>query len=192
MATLQWILCLHDTPAVVRHCKKCGCDRPFVSSGLFRVNANHHQLDVWLVYRCAHCERTWNMTIHTRVSPRALDAALYDGYLQNDAELAFRCAHDRQLLRANNATPVYDDVPMTVEGECPALDSLSETHHIALLCAVEPELRVERILRMKLGLSRSALKKLADSGRIVCEGLDVMKAKYRAGLVLTLKPRSDV
>lgn len=83
---------------VRRHCKKCGGKREFVSSGLFRVNANKRKLDVWLVYRCARCGASWNLPIYERVSVGRLSPEEREGFAQNDAALARQYAMDAALL----------------------------------------------------------------------------------------------
>lgn len=182
MQTIHWEIETLLTPAVRRHCKTCGAVRPFVSSGLFRVNANHHLLDIWLIYRCADCGRTWNLTVHERVRPHALDPARLHGFQVNDAAMAEACAHDRALLARAGAVADYAAVPLVIHGPDVDITPDMEADTVALDCAHAIDVRVQRILREKLGLSANALRQHADAGLIRCDGADVRRARFVPGM----------
>ena len=61
-----WMIKPVKPPAVRRQCPGCGKDL-YESTGRFRVNANGNRLDVWLIYRCMQCGKSWNMEILERV-----------------------------------------------------------------------------------------------------------------------------
>src|SRR5262249_21697673 len=82
-----WTVVPVSVAEVVRHCRRCGGDRPFVSSEKFRVNASGRRLDGWRLYRCARCDETWNLPLHERVTPESLGLRL-EAYHRNDATLA--------------------------------------------------------------------------------------------------------
>ena len=71
-------------PAVLRYCKKCGKKEEYLCSGEFRVNAQQKNLDIWLIYKCNHCNTTWNSAIYSRVSPQKLGADLLERFYKND------------------------------------------------------------------------------------------------------------
>lgn len=85
--------------AILRRCGGCGKKMAFVCSGKFRVNANGRRLDVWLIYRCEKCGRTLNVPIYERVPPEKLSPEIYEGFLENDRELAMEYAGDRGFLK---------------------------------------------------------------------------------------------
>lgn len=85
--------------AILRRCGGCGKKMAFVCSGKFRVNANGRRLDVWLIYRCEKCGRTLNVPIYERVPPERLSPEMYEGFLENDRELAMEYAGDRGFLK---------------------------------------------------------------------------------------------
>ena len=62
----RWEIHQDGVPALRRFCPGYGCERPFVSSGKFRMNANGRRLDVWLIYKCPACGTTWNMEVVAR------------------------------------------------------------------------------------------------------------------------------
>jgi hypothetical protein len=72
MERVLWEVRHPEPPKIVRYCKTCGAKAEYVSSGLFRVNAQQKSLDIWLVYRCTTCKSTWNMTIYSRINPKSI------------------------------------------------------------------------------------------------------------------------
>ena len=92
-----------DVPPVIRRCKKCGVNTEFEMSGLFRVNANKKNLDVWLIYKCIVCDSTWNLSIYTRISPQSVSPELLDGFHSNDPDMAIQYGADIALLKRNGA-----------------------------------------------------------------------------------------
>lgn len=93
-----------NLPAVLRYCKKCKKKSEYICSGEFRVNAQKKALDIWLIYKCVHCNTTWNSTIYSRVSAQKLGAALLEKFHSNDKNLAAKYAMDISLLQRNGAT----------------------------------------------------------------------------------------
>lgn len=187
MHTIQWRITAESTPEIPRHCSHCGRTMPHLSSGLFRANANHHLLDVWLVHRCAACGGTWNMTVQRRVAPRSLPPALLDAYHENDAQEAWRCAHDAALHALNHVTPNYDRVPLLIDGPDILLDAMTEPVAIHMVCAHGLRVRVAGIIRQKLSLSSGAYARLLQAGRIAGEG-DLKKARFVQGMVVIVYP----
>lgn len=187
---ITWTIHTQNTPAILRGCHRCGGRQRFSSGGLFRVNAQRSTLDVWLIHRCDACGATWNMDILSRVSPGSIPRADYDGYLGNDADLARRCAFDKELLRHNRAEAVYDDVSLEITGEAVDLAALAAPVTITLRCGHDLDLRVARLLRQKLGLSQTALRELSDQGRIVSGG-DPRKIKFFDGVQVVLLPQEE-
>lgn len=190
MRTIYWQVTALGTPDMMRHCKKCGGERAFGSSGLFRVNANHHVLDVWLIYRCKVCEATWKMAVEERVRPRALEPALLYGYQRNDGALAERVAHDRALHAKSRAVARYDAVPLAVEGPAVPLEALEEPVRVVIACAHALDVRISRIFMEKTGLSGTAYRKLVEAGRIQAPGLDLKKARFVSGMEVMILPEA--
>jgi len=175
---ITWKVNPLDTPALLRNCNKCGGKQEYQSSGLFRVNAQGRNLDVWLIYRCTRCGSSWNMEVHARVKPQSIAAAEYDAYLRNDAHMARQCALDKALLRRNGVLPAFDALRFEVMGVIP--QSAAE---ITIECDFALDIRLSKILRQKLGLSGAEFRKLAEQGCITGEnGTDLQKAKLYNGM----------
>lgn len=169
-------------PKTRRHCRKCGAETEHTSSGLFRVNANRKQLDVWLVYRCNTCKTSWNSTILSRVHPKKIGEGLLQQFHNNDPALALHYAMDAGLLKRNGAEAESPDIQII--GEEVAL-----THNAAIeiYCRYPAQIKLSRVLREKLALSGKAFAAMAASGAIRLEdGADVRKAKLRQRCVVLL------
>lgn len=182
MNTVIWEVKYDSPPKTTRHCTKCGAKTEHVSSGLFRVNAQKKQLDVWLVYRCARCGGTWKVTILSRVSPKSVGRELLDRFTRNDAALARGFALDEDLLARNGAEtepPLYAVVGEDIRTAAPS--------RIALVCECASKLRVCKVVREKLGLSSRAFSALVAQGFIRMEnGADIEKARLGRGAVVLI------
>ncbi|WP_026784307.1 DUF1062 domain-containing protein [Pleomorphomonas koreensis] len=167
--SVRWTVVARDCPRPVFACPACGGDRPFHSSGKIRLNANGKRLDAWLIYKCDGCDRTWNRPIIERrlaagVPPGDL-AALRSG----DAAFVRRLAFDLAALRRK--TPVIlqsgrVDVEKVVTGG----DAGATGVDIILAVPHPVGLRLDRLLATGLGLSRSRIGDLMDTGRLEAAG----------------------
>ena len=88
---------------VFHRCGGCGKKQEFLNSGKFRVNANGKNVDVWLIYRCAKCKHSWNLTVYERTRPGKIPRALFEAFEQNDAETARAFGGDMNFLKRNHA-----------------------------------------------------------------------------------------
>lgn len=182
MDTVIWEVTCASLPKTIRTCKKCGIKTEHVSSGLFRVNAQQKHLDIWLIYRCAKCKTTWNLTILSRVNPKSVGRELLERFMRNDGELAARYAMDADFLARNGAEtkpPAY-----TVRGG--EID-LSRPARIEIVSAYPLKLRVGKLVREKLGLTNKTFDALAAGGAIRMEnGADIRRAKLGCKAVVLL------
>ena len=101
MHTIRWTLSAAGLPGALRRCACCSEMRAFFPTDMFRVNANGRRLDVFLIYKCEACQKTWNMEVVSRVRPEEIAPDTYRRYLQNDPEEAACCASDPLLWKKN-------------------------------------------------------------------------------------------
>lgn len=188
MSTIQWEIIVSDTPKVLHYCKKCFKKQNFISSDLFRINAQKSRLDIWLIYRCQKCEETWNMKIHSRIKPSFLERAIYEGYLENDCELARKCAFDRRLLQQNQVKASFESLSFNILGSTIPIETLNVPTSVILFCSYELDIRIEKLLRVKLGISKAALKQQIDAGKIFNSTLDLLKANFQSGIKINFLP----
>lgn len=177
MQTIIWEVCYPSPPEVLRRCRRCGKTTSFRSSGLFRVNAQQKILDVWLIYHCKECNASWNMIVLSRVSRKNINSKRLGQYMENDPALAMERAMDQDLIRQNEVQA--GPIPHETRGQLPVLP-LEEPVRILIKSPYDVPIKVSDILREKLGLSRSAFKRMTDDGLLHMEdGSDIRKRKLR-------------
>lgn len=88
---------------IAKRCPACNIKRDFIPSGAFRMNSQKKLLDVWSIYKCLHCDYTWNISLFSRLPVSRINHALYMRIVANDANAIQLFAHDRQILKRNNA-----------------------------------------------------------------------------------------
>uniref|UniRef100_UPI0006D1BDE7 DUF1062 domain-containing protein n=1 Tax=Clostridium sp. NkU-1 TaxID=1095009 RepID=UPI0006D1BDE7 len=165
----QWTITPNQLPAIIRRCPKCGKKTEFRNSGKFRVNANGRLIDVWLIYRCGQCETSWNMTIWERTEAGRLEKEEYEGFLQNDPELAEKYGNDRDLFARNKVEAAASKAEYHVTTMDTAFPC-GEDHAMEMEIRIPAgfDLRADIFLMQQLSVSRSRIKKwceAADSKR---------------------------
>lgn len=156
-------------PALVRACVDCSATR-HLPTGRFRVNANGKLLDVWLLVGCHGCGRTSKIPVHERVHVSALDPRRRQGFEDNSTALvrelttsaALAARHGYALdwtgtWRLETDLPFYDPA---------APDAARSEITVRVRFEVPAPIRVERLLQLGLGLSRTQVKRMVAAGRI--------------------------
>lgn len=180
--TIQWKAVVTEPPAAVRYCKKCGAKTEYVSTGLFRVNANQKKLDIWLIYKCHQCNTTWNSAIFERVNPKLLGVEQLTRFQNNDQELALFYSMNPEILKKNGAQPV--NPLLSIKGE--DVDGRKKVR-ICLSCNHHTKIKLEKVLREKLQISARILDEWIDKGFICLEdGCDIRKAKLQRDFVILI------
>ena len=188
----KWELDPINLPIIRRTCPKCNEKSRYINTERFRVNANKSNIDVWLIYQCEKCKSTWNMTIYERIKPYDINKDEYEKFLSNDKELAREYAFDLSIYNKNKAEVILEDVnyeliQKKLEAyyikETPTHNVLgvSDSHKkqvfgsllnendlvIEIVCKYPIELRVDKLLSDKLGVSRSQIKNMHKKGIIL-------------------------
>ena len=171
---------------ITGHCVKCGPSR-FISTERFRVNANGSRLDIWLIYQCERCGSKWNLRIYSRDHIGVIGQALYQRFMQNDAELALRCALDKTILRQNDAAADADSLRIQINGEIPFAYPCT----IIMQPTMPLDVTVARVLAQKLGVSVGVLKRMEQQESLILgRGLKKTKLHHTATVVLYERPRA--
>lgn len=161
---ITWTVTTEGQPRVIKRCSKCGADANFINTGKFRVNANKKHLDIWLIYGCEDCKSTYNLSVYERIKPQDLPNALLEKYMRNDRELALEIGFDLGIHNRNQVKLDLEHVNYSIEGESP---SAQDGVLIEITCNRPLEVRLDKILSQKLGISREQVKKLALKGEII-------------------------
>lgn len=183
---VRWTVVPRDPPNPVFACPTCGGDRPFHPSDKIRLNANGKRLDAWLIYKCEACDRTWNRPIVERRLAADIPPADLAALRSGDPAFARRLAFDLAALRRKTEEIVQSD---NLEIGKTIIAGAADTAdvEITLVAPYPVGLRLDRLLAAELGLSRSRIAALADTGRLdVAGGGNAMRRPPRDGQIVRL------
>ncbi|MEW9095352.1 MAG: DUF1062 domain-containing protein [Clostridiaceae bacterium] len=180
----QWELVPENLPIVKRNCPKCNEKAHYINSEKFRVNANKNNIDIWLIYQCEKCKSTWNMTIYERIKPYEINKYEYEKFLSNDKELAREYAFNLSIYNKNKAEVILKDVNYKlVQKKLEAYYINENELVIEIVCKYPIDLRVDKLLSDKLGLSRSKIKNMHKKGVIfIKDDKNSLNMKVRDGM----------
>ncbi|MFT8352874.1 DUF1062 domain-containing protein [Clostridium saccharoperbutylacetonicum] len=163
----EWELMPKDLPLVKRNCPKCNEKTHYINSEKFRVNANKNNIDIWLIFQCEKCKSTFNMTIYERIKPSDINKDDYEKFLSNNKMLVREYAFDLSIYIKNKAEIFLEDVGYEViQKELKAYSVNKNELIIEIVCKYPIEIRLDRLLRDRLGVSRSQIKKMHEKGVI--------------------------
>lgn len=189
-----WLIVPDQLPAVLRRCPKCKGKRQFQNSGKFRVNANGKLLDVWLIYRCSHCDTSWNMTIIERANKETINKSEYEGFLSNSPGLAASYGSDRELFIKNKAEIAEIKAGYHIL-ETKTIAPVNETAYMEIQIKNPSglKIRADAMLAGELSVTRSRIKKWFDSG-LVISGQEVLLpgAKIVDGMLIQIKKEETI
>lgn len=135
---------------------------------------------MWLIYRCTRCEASWNHALMLRVAPDAIDPTTYEELLANDGVRAWRCAFDLERLR-RTGSQVDLRVPYRVSVE----ETEGPHERIVLALPFPIEVRFDRFVAERLGVSRGAVRRWVDRGALTVERA-ALRRSIRDGQVFAL------
>jgi hypothetical protein len=159
-----WVVVPTCLPLIVRRCHTCASER-FRTSGKFRVNAHHKNLDVWLLALCTSCGETVKLTVMERVNVRSVRPDLLDRLHGNDPGLAAELLQDPAVRRRNS-------IALDWTGAW-RLDTSGPDHRdvevleVSVHFVAQIPLRPARLIAEGLGLSRGEVERLIDEGKVV-------------------------
>ena len=164
VVSVRWRVAPATPPIPLRHCGTCRQTRPFHSSGKIRLNANGRKLDAWLIYKCQHCERTWNRTLYERKDVRAFDEHTLLAMQHSHRDWVHRIEQDDVALKRHCDRVEY--CPTVAIGKPPPRVLPEDWQQIGLHLSVADVTgsRLDRMLAQELKLSRSALGALVRAG----------------------------
>jgi len=146
-------------PPLVAPCARCDGVARFDCTHRFRVNAQQHRLDVWLLYRCAGCGDTRKRRLLHRRAVASLAPGLLDGYHRNDPALAWRHAFE---LRPDAPLPYRVERP-PLSAEKPLVARIEQPWDCAL--------RWDRFLATELGWPRARVERAFRRGELRLPGV---------------------
>jgi hypothetical protein len=160
-----WAVRQSALPMVVRPCPDCSGTR-HRPSGKFRVNASGKLLDVWLLLQCAVCDRTSKVPVHERIHVSSLAPARLVAYEANDPATVRELAMSASLAAKNGYRLDWTGT-WALETDAP-FSALHGPTALKVLISFElpAPVRIERLLMLGLGVSRSEVRRMVADGRI--------------------------
>ena len=117
------------------------------------------------------------------IKPHELEPELFDKLTNNDKDLAWKYAFERQLLKRNDCEIDYSCVDYAVDGF--NKQDVKGSLLVHLKSQYVFDLKLSAFLAGRLGVSVGSVKKLAGRGLITSSlGYDIMKYRIRADLDL--------
>lgn len=173
-----------ETPNVIRNCRNCKKSTEHYCSDKFRVNANQKIMDIWLIYKCTHCEGTWNYPILSRVHVNRMDPIQHQKFMNNDQETIWHYAFQIKKLR-KLCDAVNSDISYVVRKE--SAEPASNEVTIRICCKYDVGLRIDKLLADILGTSRSKVNTMAKAEKFLLPPDVTMKDKVSDELQITVK-----
>ncbi|WP_040949031.1 DUF1062 domain-containing protein [Gorillibacterium massiliense] len=172
-----------ETPKVLNKCHRCKKSTEFYCSEKFRGNAQQKSIDIWLIYKCVHCDSTWNYPILSRVHTNSMDKVLHQKFMNNDRETAWEYAFQMdQLCKA--CSEVNTNIEYTLKIE--TVEHKENNIKIILFSKYKFDLRLDKLLKEILDVSRSKLYQMADSSSIITSPQVSMNSKIKEDLLITV------
>lgn len=165
---IEYEIVLKDSFWVIRNCPKCGRKTYFKNTKKFRINANGNKLDVWLIYQCEECKHTLNLAIYERQRVSSIPREDYQYFLENDEQFAEMHGKNMQLFQKNKAEIDFEKLnyDFVKLHEAMEYSNSKERLIIAINNPYQLKIRPEKQIAEVLGLSRSQVKSLLETGEI--------------------------
>lgn len=173
---VTWIVTPVGFQRIAKRCPACNTKREFTPSGAFRVNSQKKRLDVWSIYKCTHCDYTWNVSLFSRQHVSKIECELHHRLMINDAATVQRFACDIATLKRNNAElsgrpdfHVQEHWPVSIIAPQQVLVS------IRISCSFQVSLLA--IMKKQLMLSTGEIQRRVESGQISGVTMKMLKSR---------------
>ncbi|EBL5603434.1 DUF1062 domain-containing protein [Salmonella enterica subsp. enterica serovar Typhimurium] len=161
---------------IAKRCPSCNVKRNFTPSGAFRVNSQKKMLDVWSIYKCTHCDYTWNIAVYSRRPVSKINQELHHRLMTNDESTIRHFAYDTAVLKKNNAE-LSGQPDFFIQEYCQV--SITRQHHICVCIRLTRSFRVSllSILKKQLMLSTTDIRRRTGSGEIIGVTTKMLKSR---------------
>lgn len=150
------------------------------------MNAQKRNIDVWLIYRCAECDSTYNLTILSRTKPELIKKELFLKFSENDEDLSREYAFSSEKGRKNNVEPDYDSVEYEILHDGISINDILNAEDALVAFKIQTRfefgLKLSSVVRLCLGLSANLLNQMIEAEAIFTpEGYPLKKRKVKNG-----------
>lgn len=186
-----WQVIPTDTPLFKRKCSKCKSSNLYYCSDKFRLNSQKKSIDVWLIYKCIKCDNTCNITILSRTRPELIDKELYQKFMMNDEDTAWKYAFDTETAKRNNLESDHSNIEYNIIHENTTLEEIVKMEEDIVVFEIRSnfnlDLKLTSLIRQCLDTSSNQLGKMLEGGILTIHPLgSVKKAKVKDGIRVTV------
>ncbi|ELR0646366.1 DUF1062 domain-containing protein [Klebsiella quasipneumoniae] len=161
---------------IAKRCPSCNIKRDFTPSGAFRVNSQKKVLDVWSIYKCTHCDYTWNISLFSRLHVSKIDRQLYHRLMTNDASTVQHFACDIATLKRNNAE-LSGRPDFTVQERWQLSITAHQRVRVSVRISRTFQVSLLSILKQQLMLSAGEIQRRVEAGQISGVTMKMLKSR---------------
>ncbi|SWF15971.1 Uncharacterized protein conserved in bacteria [Klebsiella pneumoniae] len=161
---------------IAKRCPSCNIKRDFTPSGAFRINSQKKVLDVWSIYKCTHCDYTWNISLFWRLHVSKIDRQLYHRLMTNDAATVQHFACDIATLKRNNAE-LSGRPDFTVQERWQLSISAHQRVRVSVRISRSFQVSLLSILKQQLMLSAGEIQRRVEAGQIGGVTMKMLKSR---------------
>lgn len=178
---VTWTVTPVEYQRIAKRCPSCKIKRDFTPSGAFRVNSQKKVLDVWSIYKCTHCDYTWNISLFTRLHVSKIDRELHHRLMMNDAATVQHFASDIAMLKRNNAE-LSGRPDFTVQERWPVSITAHQWVRVSVRISRSFQVSLLSVLKQQLMLSAGEIQRRVEAGQISGVTMKMLKSrKLKAG-----------
>ncbi|MDU1513440.1 DUF1062 domain-containing protein [Citrobacter sp. wls826] len=161
---------------IAKRCPSCSTKRDFLPSEAFRVNSQKKVLDVWSIYKCTHCDYTWNISLFTRLPVSKINRQLYHRLMTNDAATVQHFASDIAILKRNNAE-LSGRPDFTVQERWAVSITAHQRVRVRVRISRSFQISLLSILKQQLMLSAGEIQRRVEAGQISGVTMKMLKSR---------------
>ncbi|WP_374746539.1 DUF1062 domain-containing protein [Klebsiella variicola subsp. variicola] len=173
---VTWTVTPVEYQRIAKRCPSCKIKRDFTPSGAFRVNSQKKVLDVWSIYKCTHCDYTWNISLFARLNVSKIDRQLYHRLMTNDAATVQHFASDIAILKRNNAE-LSGRPDFTVQERWPVSITAHQRVRVRVRIPRSFQVNLLSILKQQLMLNAGEIQRRVEAGQIAGVTMKLLKSR---------------
>ncbi|POT56149.1 hypothetical protein C3432_19430 [Citrobacter amalonaticus] len=173
---VTWIVTPVGYQRISKRCPSCNVKRDFAPSGAVRVNSQKKRLDVWSIYKCTHCDYTWNISLFSRLHVSKINPELYQRLMANDAATVRHFAGDKATLKRNNAE-LSGRPDFRIQERWSVCLTTCKWISVSVRISRPFQVSLLSILQKQLMLSTAEIKRGIESGQIRGVTMNTLKSR---------------
>ena len=173
---VTWTVTPVGYQGIAKRCPSCKIKRDFTPSGAFRINSQKKVLDVWSIYKCTHCDYTWNISLFSRLHVSKIDRQLYHRLMTNDAATVQHFACDIATLKRDNAE-LSGRPDFTVQERWQLSITAHQRVRVSVRISRTFQVSLLSILKQQLMLSAGEIQRRVEAGQIGGVTMKMLKSR---------------